>query len=47
MKDPVDGLRSYKRALPVYNPRGKTLIRLAFENKTGANLEFPLHHDIA
>lgn len=46
-KDPTDGLRSYRGGWPVYNPMDKTLIRLAYENKTGTNLAFPLLYDAA
>ncbi len=46
-KDPEDGLRSYRGGWPTYNPGDKTLIRLAYENKTGKNLAFPLLYDAA
>ena len=37
-KDPVAGLKSYGGGWPVYDPRGQTLVRLAYNNMTGTNL---------
>jgi cholinesterase len=44
-KDPENGLRSYRGGWPIYDPGDKTLIRLAYENRTGTNLAFPLRYD--
>jgi cholinesterase len=46
-KDSQDGLRSYRGGWPVYDPKDKTLIRLAYENMTGTNAAFPLLYDAA
>ncbi|KAL2686746.1 hypothetical protein Neosp_004287 [[Neocosmospora] mangrovei] len=37
-KDPAHGLLAYEDGWPKYKPTEETLIRLAFENQTGANL---------
>jgi cholinesterase len=44
-KDPVNGLSYYKCGWPLYNPARETLIRLAYENVTGANLANPSLYD--
>ncbi|EMR72420.1 putative carboxylesterase protein [Eutypa lata UCREL1] len=37
-KDPVNGLTNYGDGWPQYDPDGKTLVRLGFNNRTGPNL---------
>ena len=44
-KDPVNGLMTYEGGWPLYNPAEKSLVRLAFDNLVGTNLEFPEVYD--
>lgn len=44
-KDPVSGLKSYGGGWPEYVPGKETLIRLAFENKTGINVASNTQYD--
>ncbi|KAF7524963.1 hypothetical protein PCG10_005314 [Penicillium crustosum] len=44
-KDPKKGLKSYEEGWPLYNPAEDTLIRLAYNNQTGANLGSPSQYD--
>ncbi|KAL2817009.1 Alpha/Beta hydrolase protein [Aspergillus cavernicola] len=44
-KDPQEGLKSYEDGWPLYNPQESTLIRLAYNNQTGANLGRPYPYD--
>jgi cholinesterase len=37
-KNPTDGLTTYRDGWPLYVPDKKTLVRLAYQNMTGANL---------
>lgn len=37
-KDPEMGLVSYADGWPMYDPSSDTLVRLAYNNQTGANL---------
>lgn len=37
-KNPTDGLTTYQDGWPLYVPNEKTLVRLAYQNMTGANL---------
>ncbi|CAG8982726.1 hypothetical protein HYALB_00001007 [Hymenoscyphus albidus] len=41
-KDPTKGLLSYADGWPLYDPTKETLVRLAYEDKVGSNLAFPL-----
>ncbi|KAH7395874.1 putative carboxylesterase [Cadophora sp. MPI-SDFR-AT-0126] len=43
VKDPEKGLKKY--GWPRYNPDSKTLVRLAYENQTSANLGLPADYD--
>jgi hypothetical protein len=36
---------SFRYGWPKYNPDSKTLVRLAYENRTGANLGSPADYD--
>lgn len=44
-KDPKEGLKSYEDGWPLYNPTEDTLVRLAYNNQTGANLARPYQYD--
>ena len=44
-KDPFNGLKTYKGGWPLYNPAKKSLVRLAYNNRAGANLAFPSEYD--
>ncbi|KAH6714200.1 Alpha/Beta hydrolase protein [Leptodontidium sp. MPI-SDFR-AT-0119] len=44
-KNPVDGLSSYEGGWPQYVPGEDTLIRLAYQNMTGANLALGTMYD--
>ncbi|KAG4411817.1 hypothetical protein IFR04_015041 [Cadophora malorum] len=44
-KDPFRGLLNFEEGWPTYDPTGETLIRLAFENRPGANLTFGNAYD--
>ena len=44
-KDPWKGLTGYAEGWPVYDPAGKTLVRLAYNNTLGTNLEEPALYD--
>lgn len=44
-KDPQKGLLTYEDGWPMYDPTKDTLIRLAFENKTGTNVASPYMYD--
>lgn len=37
-RDPQKGLLEYEDGWPAYDPEAETLVRLAFNNQTGANL---------
>ncbi|KAH7360273.1 Alpha/Beta hydrolase protein [Rhexocercosporidium sp. MPI-PUGE-AT-0058] len=43
VKDPERGLKKY--GWPNYDPQSKTLVRLGYENRTGANLAEPADYD--
>lgn len=45
-KDPVHGLESYGGGWQRYDPNGQTLIRLAYNNQTGANLALGTTYDV-
>jgi cholinesterase len=44
-KDPANGLSTYEDGWPTYDPSAATLIRLAFNNVTGANVALPSLYD--
>ncbi|BCS26843.1 uncharacterized protein APUU_51554A [Aspergillus puulaauensis] len=44
-KDPKEGLKGYEDGWPLYNPTEDTLVRLAYNNQTGANLARPYQYD--
>jgi len=44
-KDPVHGLRTYEGGWPLYNAAEKSLLRLAYNNRVGTNLAFPMVYD--
>ena len=44
-KDPVRGLIGYEDGWPLYAPNASTLIRLGFNNRTGANLGLGAEYD--
>ncbi|CAG8950651.1 hypothetical protein HYFRA_00002861 [Hymenoscyphus fraxineus] len=41
-KDPTKGLLTYGEGWPLYDPTKETLVRLAYEDRVGSNLAFPL-----
>lgn len=41
-KDPVMGLITYADGWPLYDPAKETLIRIAYDDKVGSNLAFPM-----
>ncbi|KAK0101374.1 hypothetical protein ONS95_006549 [Cadophora gregata] len=45
VKDPKKGLKEY--GWPRYNPKSRTLVRLGYQNLTGANLGSPADYDIS
>lgn len=44
-KDPVNGLTTYERGWPLYDPAEESLVRLAYDNLIGTNLAFPELYD--
>jgi cholinesterase len=44
-KDPRKGLTRYEAGWPEYDPAGRTLVRLAYNNTVGTNLEEPALYD--
>ncbi|KAL2074245.1 hypothetical protein VTL71DRAFT_8023 [Oculimacula yallundae] len=45
VKDPEEGLKTF--GWPKYDPSSKTLVRLAYQNRTGPNLGLPADYDFA